>query len=196
MNCSTIKCGFPIRSQCSVCSTCGRTANIWMPIDKFWYSPSCLEDKFEEQKLSKNVVINLRHTTDFSCSMSSLQMATLCWTGKDSSSWKERKNYITNLNCTPSIKLTDIKQVHNQNPAYIKNRKHFYMFQPLFVAIFREFQYLKMSTALLHSLSKVNVQYLMPTEYLNIYVQCYTKIVKIITIQDSYWNLLHPYTLI
>jgi len=81
--------------------------------------------------------------------------------------------------------LTDIKQVHNQKPANIKNRKHFYMFQPWFVAIFREFQYFKMSTALLHSLSKVNVQYLMATEYLNIYVQCYIKIVKFITIQDS-----------
>jgi len=60
------------------------------------------------------------------------------------------------------------------------------MFQLLFVAIFREFQYLKMSTALLHNLSKVNVQYLKATEYLNIYVQCYIKIVKFITIQDSY----------
>jgi len=42
-----------------------------------------------------------------------------------------------------------------------------------------------MSTALLYSLSKVNVQSLMATDHLNIYVQCYIKTVKIMTIQAS-----------
>jgi hypothetical protein len=43
-----------------------------------------------------------------------------------------------------------------------------------------------MSIALLYSLSKVNVKYLMAADRLNIYIQCYTKTVKIIKIEDSY----------
>jgi len=49
------------------------------------------------------------------------------------------------------VKFTVIRQVYNQKIAYIKNRKHSCIFCLLSLTIFREYRYLKMSTALFYS---------------------------------------------